>query len=141
MIMAGDLLVFGRLAHGEVFKSGYLRDSWKVVCNGQLVWTDALRLDGNVTSVMTNTAGFARTVSLATCLYVADDACSRLDMARDLLIGCQARHGASCVNGVLIVRFLSTEPKTLRVAFGEFWAGFRQRVRGLPPNLPRVWHV
>ena len=39
--MAGDLLVFGRLAHGEIFKSGYLRDSWKVMCNGRLVWTDA----------------------------------------------------------------------------------------------------
>ena len=140
MIMAGDLLVFGRLAHGEVFKSGYLRDSWKVVCNGRLVWADALRLDGNVTSVMTDTAGFAGTVSVATFIYVADDACSQLEVARDLLSSCQARCGATCVNGVLIVRFLSSDPRDLRVAFGEFWAGFRQRVRGLPPNLPRVWH-
>ena len=140
MLMAGDLLVFGRLAHGEVFKSGYLRDSWRVVCNGRLVWTDALRLDGNVTSVMTNTAGFAGTVSVATFIYVADDACHHLAVARDLLAGCQARYGATCVNSVLIVRFLSSDPMALRVAFGEFWAGFRQRVRGLPPKLPRVWH-
>ena len=141
MIMAGDLLVFGRLAHGEVFKSGYLRDSWKVMRNGQLVWADALRLDGNVTSVMTDTAGFAGTVSVATFIYVADDACGHLEVARELLAGCQARCAATCVNSVLIVRFLSMDPMTLRVAFGEFWAGFRQTVRGLLPNLPRVWHV
>jgi urease accessory protein len=140
MIMAGDQLVFGRLAHGEIFKSGYLRDSWQVMCNGRLVWTDALRLDGNVTSVMTDTAGFAGMVSVATFIYVADDACGHLEVARDLLAGCQARWGATCVNSVLIVRFLSSDPRALRVAFGEFWAGFRQRVRGLPPNLPRVWH-
>ncbi len=140
MIMAGDLLVFGRLAHGEIFKSGYLRDSWKVMCNGRLVWTDALRLDGNVTSVMTDTAGFAGMVSVATFIYVADDACGHLEVARDLLAGCQARCAATCVNSVLIVRFLSSDPRELRFAFGEFWTGFRQRVRRLPPNMPRVWH-
>ncbi len=140
MIMAGDILVFGRLAHGEVFKSGFLHDSWKVYRNGSLIWTDALRLDGNVTPLLDDAAGFAGALCVATFVYVADDARRHLNVARDLLAGSQVRCGATCVNEVLVVRFLSSEPRILRVTFGEFWAGFRQRVRGLPPRLPRVWH-
>ncbi|NIO09881.1 MAG: urease accessory protein UreD, partial [Deltaproteobacteria bacterium] len=135
------LLVFGRLAHGEIFKRGYLLDSWKVVRNGQLVWTDALRLDGDATAVMTEPAGFGGAVSMATFIYVAGDACLQLEAARDLLAGCETRYGVSCVNGILIARFLSPHPSALRVDYGRFWAGIRERVSGLPPNLPRIWHT
>ncbi len=140
MIMAGDILVFGRLAHGEVFKYGFLHDSWKVYRNGRLIWTDALRLDGNATPLLDDAAGFAGALCVATFVYVADDAPRHLKVARDLLAGSQVRCGATSVNEVLVVRFLSSEPQILRFTFGEFWAGFRQRVRGLPPRLPRVWH-
>jgi urease accessory protein len=140
MIMAGDILVFGRLAHGEVFQSGFLHDSWKVSWNGRLIWRDALRLDGDVTPLLDDPAGFAGAVSVGTFVYVADDAVRHLRVARDLLEGCQARCGVTSVNGVLVARFLASEPRVLRVAFGDFWAGFRQRVRGLPECLPRVWH-
>jgi hypothetical protein len=45
------------------------------------------------------------------------------------------------VNGVLVARLLGDDPLAVRSAFTQFWAGFRAAVAGLPPTLPRLWHV
>jgi urease accessory protein len=139
-LMAGDILVFGRLAHGEVFDHGFLHDSWQVVTNGRLMWMDSLRLDGEVMTALGDPAGFGNAVSMATFVYVADDASSQLEAAREQLSDTRLHCGATCVNGVLIARFLSADAQILRAAFAEFWAVFRQRVRGLPARLPRIWN-
>lgn len=139
-LMAGDILVFGRLSHGEVFDHGFLHDSWQVVTNGRLMWMDALRLDGEVMTALGDPAGFGSAVSMATFVYVADDAGGQLEAAREQLSDSRLHCGATCVNGVLIARFLSADAQILRVAFGEFWAAFRQRFRGLPARLPRIWN-
>jgi urease accessory protein len=139
-LMAGDILVLGRLAHGELFHHGFLRDAWRVTRKGRPMWMDALRLDGDVASTLRHPAAFGGAVAAATFVYFADDASERLEVALDLLHGASIRCGATCVNGVLIARFLSADAMVLRSAFGGFWAAFRQRVRGLPPRLPGVWN-
>ena len=48
-VMAGEITVFGRKAHGEVVSEGFLRDAWEVRRDGRLVWADALRLAGDMT--------------------------------------------------------------------------------------------
>ena len=76
-------------------------------------------------------------------VYVADDAGEFLATARDLLDTAPAsvRVGATLVNDILVVRFMAADSQSLRYAFGEFWAGFRQAAAGLPAALPRLWHI
>ena len=50
--MAGELLVFGRTAHGERFTRGLARDAWEVRRDGRLIWADALHLDGDIAEIL-----------------------------------------------------------------------------------------
>ena len=41
--LAGEMLVFGRIARGESFTWGLLHDEWKVILGDRLVWADRSR--------------------------------------------------------------------------------------------------
>ena len=139
-VLAGEIVVFGRTASGEVFRDGLLHDAWQVRIDGKLIWADAVRLDRDIPSVLAHPAGFGGAVAMATVLYVAPDGAVRLDLARDLLADATGKAGASVVNNILVVRFLNTDAQALRGDVSRFWCGFRTVVAGLPPTLPRVWH-
>lgn len=140
-VLAGELLVFGRIARGERFAEGLAREAWEIRRDGRLVWADTLHLDGDCTTVLDHPAGFAGAVAYGSIVYAAPDAADRLEDARALLEGVGGHAGATCVGGVLVVRFLDTDARRLREGYGRFWAGFRARAAGLPERLPRLWVI
>lgn len=142
-LLAGEILVFGRIARGERLTRGLVRDAWEVRRAGRLVWADALHMEGDLASVIGDPACFAEATAYASALYVGADAGERLESARALLqsAGAGTLSGASLVNGVLVVRWLGRDALDLRRAFGAFWAGFRAEVQGLPDRLPRLWNM
>lgn len=144
-LLAGEMLVFGRTAMGETVTHGLVRDAWEVTRAGRLGWADALQLDDTLDSDLASCAGFGGARAFASLIYVADDAADRLALCRSLLDGIAeapgVRVGASCVGEVLVVRWLGMESLPLRNAFGAFWAAFRHAAGGLPPVLPRLWHI
>jgi urease accessory protein len=139
-VLAGEIVVFGRTASGEVFRDGLLHDGWQVRIGGRLTWADAVRLDRDIPAMLSHPAGFGGAVAMATVLYVAPDSAARLDLARGLLADASGKAGASVVNDVLITRFLNNDAQALRGDVSRFWCGFRAAAAGLPPTLPRVWH-
>ena len=138
-VIAGDIVVFGRLAHGEVFTKGSFRDAWNVSRDGRPVWLDALVMGETPDAALEHPAGFAGARAMATFVYVADGATAHVKTARALLEQCPIRCGVTCVNGVLITRFLAADPQTLRVEYIRFWSAFRAAVKGLPARVPTVW--
>lgn len=140
-ILAGEMLVFGRLARGETLTHGLLREAWEVRREGRLRWAEALHLDGDIGATLTHPAGFAGATSAATIVYAAHDAASRLPLARELLGDFTGRAAATCVNGQLVMRWLSADAPALRASYGAVWAEFRHAAGGLPRRLPRLWHV
>ena len=139
--MLGETVVLGRLASGERTNRGLLRDRIDIYRGPDLAWTDRLRLDGSYAAVLAAAAGLGGAVALATFVYAAPDAAALLDLARDLLAADAVRAGATVVNGLLVARLLATDPLALRRAFTLFWTRFRAAAAGLPPVLPRLWHV
>lgn len=142
-ILAGEILVFGRIASGERFSRGFLREEWNVRHGGKLIWADALHLDGNFKDIFSDPACFAGSTAQATVVYADDNPTNLLDLARSLLdapvVG--LRCATTVVGGVLVVRWLGEDPARLRRAFGEFWTGFRHAAGGLPAALPRLWTI
>jgi urease accessory protein len=144
-LLAGEMLVFGRTAMGEAMTRGFVRDAWEVRRDGRLCWADTLQLDEMLADDLAATAGFGGARAFASLVYVGDDAGDRLAAARGLLdtmvetLG--LRVGASLLGDVLSVRWLGAESLPLRNAFGAFWAAFRHAAAGLPPALPRLWHI
>ncbi|WP_448187800.1 urease accessory protein UreD [Azospirillum sp. sgz301742] len=140
-LLAGESLVFGRIARGERFTQGLARDAWEVRRDGRLVWADALHLDGDVAAVLDHPAGFAGATAYGTIVYVGKDAADRLDGARTLLEDLAPHAGATVLGEVLVIRLLGCDAHRLRNDFGRVWAGLRAELAGLPARLPRLWHV
>lgn len=141
-VLAGEMLVFGRIGRGERLSRGFVRDAWEVRLDGKLVWADSLLLEDDIAATIAHPAGFDGATATATVVYVAADAALHLAAARDSL-GEDAgiRTAATVVNGVLVARFVGRDAKALRATFGTFWAAFRNKVAELPAVLPRLWHV
>lgn len=141
-VLAGEIVVFGRIGRGERYQHGFLRDAWEVTRAGSLRWSDALLLDGDTAAVIDHPAGFDGATAAATIIYAGPDAVERLAAARAALeesVG--VRCGATTVNDVLVVRFLGRDARVLRETFGHFWRAMRASLAGLPDVLPRFWLI
>lgn len=141
-ILAGEMVVFGRIAHGENFANGLLHDGWRVFQDGMLVWADALHLEDNIAEIIAAPMTFDGATGCATLLYIAEEATERLDEIRDAMATISAddcRMAASCVGSVMIIRLLGPNAATLRRAYSQLWSLLRTKLLGLPTALPRVW--
>jgi urease accessory protein len=141
--LGGGILVFGRIAMGERFREGLLHEVWEVCRDGRLVWGDALHVADNVAAIMNDPHCFAGAASCATLILAPRDGDPRpyVEPAR----ACQGvveglRAGVTAVNGLLVARWLG-DPVAVRRAYAELACHLRQAAMGLPPRLPRLWHV
>ncbi|MBV9553313.1 MAG: urease accessory protein UreD [Alphaproteobacteria bacterium] len=134
-LAAAEMLVFGRVARGERITRGRLFDGWQVRYDGRLVWVDRLALDRDIAGMLDDPLLFDGARAIATAVHVGAEAAALLPLARELADG-----AATVVNGVLIARIFGPSPGDVRVRLIGYLAGLRGAV-GLPPRLPRVWHV
>jgi urease accessory protein len=144
--LGGDIVVFGRRARGERFANGFLREVWELRRNGYLVWGDTLHLDDDVGRIIDDPACFDGAAAFATMIFSppTGDVRSLLDGARVVQGICATtglRAGATTIAGVVIARWLAADAAVLRRAYADLACHFRSAALGLPPRLPRVWHV
>jgi len=139
--LVGEIIVFGRLASGEELKKGLLREAWEIKRDGKLIWVDALHIEDQFERTLNHVSGFGGARAVATAVYAARNAKELLESARVILGQHEGvRLGATCVNGVLICRWLAKDPYALRQAFGAFWSEFRNEALGRQACLPRLWN-
>jgi urease accessory protein len=144
--LGGGILVFGRHARGERLTHGLLHELWEVRRDGALVWGDALHLDGDLAAILADPACFAGAAACATLILAPPSSAPRLLVegaravqARSAIAGMQA--GVTAVGGLLIARWLAVDALTLRRAYADLACHLRRSAMGLPPRLPRLWHV
>jgi urease accessory protein len=112
-LLMAEMVVFGRVAHGEVPGRGELRDHWRIRRGGRLVFAEAVRLDGHVADILARPAVAAGARSTGLLVAVSPDAEERLEALRAVQAGARSDCGASAWNGLLIARFLGT-PEDVR---------------------------
>jgi len=128
-----EMLIFGRTAMGEDVRHGVYRDRWRVRRDGALVFADTFRAAGAIAGILDRKATLDGARASATLLYAAPDAPARLDEVRAMLRGCGSVAGASAWNGLLAVRALAQDGRTLQCDIGPLAAALSGR------PLPRVW--
>jgi urease accessory protein len=126
-----EALVFGRAAMGETVQHAWLRDAIRIRRGGRLLLSDAVRMDGEVASVLQRAAIAAGARALATIWCVAPRAEAQLDAVRAVL---PDQAAASAWNGMMVVRLLASGAALLRLAVSAVLHVLRD---GRP--LPRVW--
>ncbi len=142
-LLAGDLLAYGRRARGERISYGLVHDGWQVRLGGKLIWADSFfGENADLASALQHPAALAGAGASALLLHAGDGAGSRLRLVRELLPETNApvRCAATCVNGILLVRWLAEDAIDLRPSFARVWAALRAAARGLSPALPTFWH-
>jgi urease accessory protein len=134
-LAATEMLVFGRRASGEVFSKGRVWDGWRVRHGGRLAWVDRLALDGDIGATLADPFKFDGAAAIATALHAGHDSARLLPDARELADG-----AATIVNGILVARLIGPSAREVRERLGRYLIGLRGAI-GLPPRLPRVWHL
>jgi urease accessory protein len=144
--LGGGILTFGRQARGERLTHGLVNERWEMWRDGALIWGDALHLDGDIAATIADPACFAGAAACATLILAphAGEPNAFLDRAREVqarssAIGMQA--GATIVGGLLVARWLAREAPPVRPAYADLACHLREAAMGLPPRLPRLWHV
>ena len=130
-----ETLVFGRIASGEVMADGLLHDLWRVRRDGELVFAEALRLEGDFASLLARPALAAGGRAAALLLFIADDAEDRLSIVRDGLEDASSICGASAWNSLLVTRFLAVRPADVRKDVIKIVERLGSR------RVPRAWSV
>ncbi|MBK1698195.1 urease accessory protein UreD [Rhodovibrio salinarum] len=142
-LLAGELLVLGRTAHGERVSGAHLLERWRVHRADRLVWADGLRLDPPNAS-LDAPAGFAGQLATATLIYAAPDAPDHLHTAREVLTAhahARTTAGVSVVGGLLLIRALAADGAALRRTVADVWSDLRHTLAGLPARVPAAWHT
>jgi urease accessory protein len=138
--LGGEILVFGRAARGERLMRGLVHDAWEICVDGRPVWADAFHLSGDLPRIWADPACLDGAEAAATLILAGAGAAALIDFARERLGETGVRSGASIVSGVLLARFLG-RAVDVRNAWAALAAALRSRAGGLPPRLPRLWHV
>ncbi len=139
--MAGDavltmleMLVVGRVAHGEEVRDASWLDRWRIRRDGKLVFADAVRIGGDVATLLQRPALGAGARAVATLVHIAPGAEQRLDAVRACLDGAPFACAASAWNGMLVARFAAAVPHDLHsIAKAAVCA-----ITG--SELPRAWN-
>ena len=144
--LGGGILVFGRRARGECFTHGLLHEEWQVSRGGALSWGDALHLDGDIAATIADPACFDGAAACATLILAPPAGDPQGFVAGAHAVQQQPlspglRGGVTAVGGLVVARWLATDPLALRRAFADLACHFRQAAMGLPARLPRLWHV
>jgi urease accessory protein len=131
-LLMSEMVVFGRVAHGEPPGHGELRDDWRIRRGGALVFAESVRLGGNLGELLPRpaVAGGARSAGLI--LMLSPDAEDRIEAVRAALADARSHCGASGWSRKLVARFLGTPEDVRRdiIRAAEALSG---------RSIPRVW--
>ena len=138
VLLAAEILVFGRAARGERMRSGALLDAWRIHGPDGLLWADALALPDDPGEALGAPFGFNGAEALGTVLLAGRGAAKA---GRDLLrAAASAAPGGATVPrpGLLLARWLGAAA-AVRASVGGAIIALRAGLLGLPPRLPRLW--
>lgn len=136
-LLACESLVLGRRARGETFVRGRVRETWRILRDGRLVWVDRFGLEGD--GPHRARFGLGTAGALATALYAGPDAADLLPEARRLAEA--EGGGATLVNGLLVARLLGAQPSRLRQGLARLVGGLRRAAFGILSGPPALWAV
>jgi urease accessory protein len=127
-----EIVVFGRAAMGEKMLTGEFTDRWRLRRGGRLVFTETVRLDGNIGKKLARSAVAKGGVAIGTALIVPGDE-ALVARIREVTNSFGGEVGISSWNGFAMARFCAQDAAKLRADMIAVLGG----IGG--PALPRLW--
>jgi urease accessory protein len=105
-LLIAETSAFGRSASGETDLYGDISDHWRIRRDGQLVFAEALRLEGAWSRTLNARAVAGGATLSAFALAVAPDVEGRIEAVRAAIEAGRSVGGASTWNGLMTIRLL-----------------------------------
>lgn len=132
-LVAVEAVLFGRMAMGEILRSGSLRDRWRVRRDGKLIFADDLRFEGDIAAQVAPQAVMGGRRAMATVLFAGPAPERFLEAARQII---GPAGGASAWNGKFLARLVEETGLALRRRLEPL---LTLLMGGRP--LPKVWQL
>ena len=138
-LLALEWLVLGRAAHGEDITGGYITDSWRVRKDGRLIWADCFRATDETFTHLGRKALLSNCKAIGTLIFFGPDLVTRLEFLRDIARSLQCHCAATCVSGLIVVRFAAKLASDLRQALRRLIERFGEELGFGPFRVPKMW--
>ena len=135
-----EMTSIGRRLSGDDYPSGRLDQRTEIFVDGEPRLLDRMLFDAGDPILVRAWGLGERDVFGSLYAYPADSrvlACARDPLAAFGTL----RAGATCVDGLLVLRALAPGAEALRDAFESIWAAIRVPVIGRAPSAPRIWRT
>lgn len=134
-----DICCLGRVASGERFDAGELRQHIEIVRAGTPLWHERARLEAGG-RLLTSSAGMAGCPVSGLLLAATPQASGELlATCRAVPVDSAARAGVSALPGVLAVRYLGHSAEAARHYFRALWQVLRPGLVRRAACTPRIW--
>jgi urease accessory protein len=142
-LMFVEILMFGRAAREEQFRTGRLRDRIRLLRDGKLVWMDDLALGPGPLDQLSASAGFAGATASGTLILTGVSARDLRDRVRQACEGIDdVRHGVVVLDdGTLLMRALGARADHVRRMIEAVCMRLRADGLGRPERMPTIWSV
>src|SRR5262249_43288793 len=138
-LLALEWLVLGRAAHGEQMTGGHITDRWRVKRDGQLIWADCFRARDETFPHLNRKALLSNCKAVATLIFFGPDLDIRLAFLRDVARSLQCHCAATCISGLIVIRFAAKLASELRQALLSFLQQFSRDPGSSPFRVPKMW--
>lgn len=139
LFVGWEVTCFARVAAGERFASGWLRQSSEIWCNGAPLFGEYTRLEGG-SPLLESRIGLAGYPVSGLLLAAGRDAgLGLMNALRTIEPGEDAMAGVSALPGVTVARYLGRSARSAREYFVRVWTLLRPALAGRVAVAPRIW--
>jgi urease accessory protein len=138
-LVALEWLVFGRAAHGEQIVGGHLRDRWRVMQDGRLLWADTFHVGEEVFPHLNRKALLGNCKAIATLIFFGPELAKRLELLRSVSVSLDCLCAATAVNGLIIVRLAAETSSNLKFALRTLLNEVEPEFGAGPFRVPKMW--
>ena len=129
-----ETLIFGRKAMGEIVKKGDLDDAWQIYKNGELIYSDFNKINGNINYKFSKAIIMKGNNILCNVVFTGSKIKTYKKKILDYINNSNFLIGVSLLNGVLLLKILAQDLNEIR--------GFLKHLMNVLDdrfNLPRIW--
>jgi urease accessory protein len=138
-----EIVCFGRVAAGERFTAGGLRQATTIRIGDRLVWNERAVLDASDRLFSSRIGLAGRTVTGTMLVAGAAIPPAATERCRELAAGVRAADlvGVSSLPQVFAARYLGHSAERCRALFAALWAALRPATLGREACPPRIWRT
>ena len=134
-----DIVVLGRVASGERFERGTLRQDLALACDGRIVWRDRARVSIADPLLGSPVGWNGRAVFGVLWAWGGMLPGSDLGRCRELTMAHSDAGITTLADGLVVARVLSDSAEGVRTLFHGLWTIIRPALTSRPAALPRIW--